>query len=474
MDFGVLPPEVNSARMYAGPGSGSMVAAAAAWDRLAAELQSTAASYRSIISGLTSGWLGPSSAAMAAAVAPYEAWMGATAVQAEQTASQARAAAAAYETAFAATVPPALVAANRSQLAALLATNIFGQNTAAIAATEAAYADMWAQDAAAMYGYAAQSAAATRMTAFSAPPPTTDHDGLEAQAAAAAQAGGAAAGNTAQSVLTQMIATVPTALDGVASPAAATGPLLSALTALNNVTAQLSALIPISSSPLATQISTFFGNIAGKFILPANDALINVIMGMVIFQKLFHPAGLAGALEGLLPQLGAGLGEAGALGAAHLGTAASAVSVGAGRAGLVGALSVPPSWAGATPAIRMLASALPGTSLGAAPTVLEASPVGLFSQLGLASLAGGALGGAAAQVGAAGARKVTTKPAQLERVVAELSQQQDNPAVQHWHTDSAGLESLLAELSHKPGIHAVHVSKGDHGKPTFDTRRNKL
>ena len=46
------------------------------------------------------------------------------------------------------TVPPAVVAANRAQLATLVATNVFGQNTPAIAATEAQYAEMWAQDAA--------------------------------------------------------------------------------------------------------------------------------------------------------------------------------------------------------------------------------------------------------------------------------------------------------------------------------------
>lgn len=48
MDFGVLPPEINSGRMYAGPGSGPMMAAAAAWDSLAAELGLAAAA---------TGWL---------------------------------------------------------------------------------------------------------------------------------------------------------------------------------------------------------------------------------------------------------------------------------------------------------------------------------------------------------------------------------------------------------------------------------
>ena len=141
IDFGALPPEINSGRMYAGPGAGSMLAAAAAWNGLAAELGSAASSYGSVISALTGGpWVGPSSTAMAAAVAPYVAWMRATAGQAELAATQAQAAAAAYAAAFAATVSPPEIAANRAQLMTLVATNLFGQNTPAIAATEVANA----------------------------------------------------------------------------------------------------------------------------------------------------------------------------------------------------------------------------------------------------------------------------------------------------------------------------------------------
>ena len=184
MDFGALPPEINSARMYAGPGPESMLAAAAAWNGLAGELHSAAASYGSVISELTSGsWLGPSSTAMAAAAEPYVTWMSATAGQAELAATQAQAAAGAYETAFAMTVPLPVIAANRTQLASLTATNIFGQNTPAIATTEAQYGEMWAQDAAAMYGYAANSAATTaKVTPFTAAPQTTNAAGLAAQA----------------------------------------------------------------------------------------------------------------------------------------------------------------------------------------------------------------------------------------------------------------------------------------------------
>ncbi|HWS91813.1 MAG TPA: PPE family protein, partial [Mycobacterium sp.] len=171
MSYAAFPPEFNSGRMYAGPGSGSMRAAAAAWEGLASEIQSTVSSYSSVIDSLTSGsWLGPSSLNMAAAVTPYLTWMQGTAAQAAEAATQATAAATAYETAFAAHVPPEEIAANRSLLAQLVATNVFGQNTPAIATTEIQYAEMWAQDALAMDSYAGSSAAASRVSPFTAAP----------------------------------------------------------------------------------------------------------------------------------------------------------------------------------------------------------------------------------------------------------------------------------------------------------------
>src|SRR5438552_3637171 len=107
MNFAMLPPEVNSARMYAGAGQGPMLAAAATWDGLAAELQAGAASFGSLTSGLASEWWqGSASVAMAAAAAPYLDWLGTAAHQAEQVAGQARAVATAFESALAATVHP--------------------------------------------------------------------------------------------------------------------------------------------------------------------------------------------------------------------------------------------------------------------------------------------------------------------------------------------------------------------------------
>src|ERR1700691_6352498 len=199
--------------MYAGAGSGSLVAGAAAWEGLASELGSAATSYRAVVSDLTAGpWVGPSSLSMAAAATPYVAWMSTTATQAEQTASQLTSAIAAYEAAFTATVPPPVIVANRSLLAMLVATNILGQNTPAIAATEAKYAEMWAQDAAAMYGYAGASAAATTVTPFNPPPQTTNPAGTGTQAAAVTQAAASPAG-AAQNVLSQ----VPNSLQSLAT-----------------------------------------------------------------------------------------------------------------------------------------------------------------------------------------------------------------------------------------------------------------
>lgn len=177
MDFGLLPQEINSIRMYTGPGAAPILAAAS-WDAVAAELESTAGSYSSVISWLTDAmWWGPSSTSMSAAVMPYVGWLRLGAKAAEQTATQAYAAVAAYEAAFSMTVPPPVIAQNRALLMALIATNFFGQNGPAIAATEAHYAEMWAQDAAAMYGYAGSSESASTLASFSEPQQSTNPDG---------------------------------------------------------------------------------------------------------------------------------------------------------------------------------------------------------------------------------------------------------------------------------------------------------
>ena len=158
MSFSLIPPEINSALMYQGAGSGPLLEAATAWDGLAADLEATATQYQTAITNLTTGtWLGPSSAHMAAAAEPYIAWLQSTAAEAAQTGAQAKAAAGAYQTAYASMVPPPLITANRAELTTLVSNNFLGQNTGAIAQNEAEYLDMWIQDALGMDTYQANS-----------------------------------------------------------------------------------------------------------------------------------------------------------------------------------------------------------------------------------------------------------------------------------------------------------------------------
>jgi PPE-repeat protein len=212
MDFALRCPEVNSGLMYTGPGSGPMLAAAAGWDAVAAQLESTAAGYSSTLSGLTGlAWSGPSEMRMTAAAAPYVAWLHASAAQAAQTAAKAYGAAAAYEAAYAMTVPPWVIAANRAQLMALIATNFFGQNTAAIAACEARYMAMWAQDATAMYTYAADSSTLSTLTSYNDPPQTTNQAEQGTQARAMAQTAANTSTAHAQAAVQQLSMTNATA-----------------------------------------------------------------------------------------------------------------------------------------------------------------------------------------------------------------------------------------------------------------------
>jgi PPE-repeat protein len=377
MDFGIYPPEINSGRMYTGPGSGPMMAAAQAWGSLADELYTAASGYQSVVSELTDGvWSGPSSAAMGAAAASYVEWLGATAAQAEETAAQARAAAAGYAAAFAMTVPPPEIAANRSLLAVLVATNFLGQNTPAIAATETLYAEMWAQDALAMYGYAGSSAAATLLTPFTSPHQNTDPGGTASQAAAVSQASGTAAGNVQGT-----ISTVPQALSAATAPAQ-TDPL-----------STLSNLISVFLSA-PTDLVTLFG------IIPA-DALSGPVdfpiayLGTISGQNTDN---IVSGWKGTEPWPGPGDAPVQPFPATLQNLSPGAVpaptmSAALGEANMVGGLSVPSNWTVAAPEIRSVALESPLTTPAAAAAPLEAGTASSFNQMGLAGMAGQAMAG---------------------------------------------------------------------------------
>ncbi|HEX4390909.1 MAG TPA: PPE family protein [Mycobacterium sp.] len=352
LDFGALPPEINSARMYMGPGSSSFQVAASAWNGLAAELQSAAQGYETTITQLASDeWNGPASAAMTSAAQPYITWMQETAAQAEQAATQAQAAAAAYEQAFATTVAPPVVAANRAESAAAVQANVFGQYTALIAQLEAQYGQMWAQDAAAMYGYAGQSASAAQVTPFATPTSTTNPGGTATQAAAVSQATGTSAASSSQSILQQLTSSMPSSLQSLASPAA-TSAATSTETPFQSLFALLfgTTVLPTNLSALVTDYSPY----ASLFYNTEGLPYFSVGMGNFGVQIAKSagmlggaaPAAAAPALHGL-GGLGGALGGGGAAGA---GAAAHSVSAISGGAGSVGRLAVPASWVGGAPA----------------------------------------------------------------------------------------------------------------------------
>jgi PPE-repeat protein len=360
MDFGALPPEVNSGRMYVGPGPATLLAASAVWQGLAADLHSAASSYQSVVSGLTDeSWVGPSSMSMLAAITPYLQWMRTAAAQCEEAATRATAAAAAYETAFAMTVPPPTVVANRIRLATLIATNSLGQNTPAIAATEAEYSEMWVQDATAMYDYAVSSATASAFKTFMSPPQTTNPSGPAVQAGTVIRAASA----KAQTTSAQLISSVPQALQNLATPGA-------------------SGTARISHAAMGSAAS-----------LGSSAASAPVGLGSASAGFGAYAGGLGFDSYGLSPDFhGAGS----ILGAE--GSADGAASAGLGHADLLGTVSVPPSWADAlsvdTPAPVLDANVMPG-GWGAMPS----TGTGPVFKPPLGAMAGHEAGGAVRRVG---------------------------------------------------------------------------
>ena len=335
MDYGALPPEINSGRMYSGPGSMPMRAASAAWNLLAAELESAATQYQSTIDILDDEWLGPTSATMAAAVDPYIAWMTATGALAGQTAAQASDAATAYEAAFAMTVPPMEVAANRAQLAMLVATNVIGQNTPAIAVNEAMYGEMWAQDAAAMYGYAGSSAAASAVKPFTQAPETSNPAAQATQGSAVSQANSASTGAGVQSQLQQITSSIPGSLKQLTSPMSA---------AAANPQGWLGQFLDFLDGADGNSLGTFL-----------NSSLVNgFVSGSYVSPAIVTPAITSGLadINSLNPAVESAPGGTGVTGyiappapvPAPAAMPNVGVSVNTSGSTLVGRLSVPPAW----------------------------------------------------------------------------------------------------------------------------------
>lgn len=376
MSFAAFPPEINSGLLYAGAGAGPLMAAATAWNNLAAELSSTAAQYESIITALTTDqWTGAGSTAAATAAQPYVSWLSSTAAAAETAGAQAMASAASYEAAFAGVVPPPVIAANRAQLAALVATNFLGINTPAIMATEAHYAEMWVQDASTMYAYQAAAAVAGILDPLVPASPTTNPGaaGIQGAATSAAAAVGPA------DALTDVVSGLQSELSNLLGGSGAIGNgIFNALPP--NVQDLVMALDGFIGTPFMFNGIQQVGVTASWMTM---NAIPNVILGAHTAAGLAAAAPAeAAAVEGAA---GAAAGVAGEV--APVGAAASL-----GEASLVGSLSVPASWASAAPAVSAATAAagsgwtVPGEA--AAPGVMAGMPGMASAAKGSAALAG--------------------------------------------------------------------------------------
>jgi len=380
LDFAALPPEINSGLMYAGAGSGPLMAAATAWSNLAAELSTTASSWESIVGTLTGEqWTGAGSAAAAAAAQPYISWLTTTSAAAEQAGAQASAAAAAYEAAFAGTIPPAVIAANRSLLAALVATNFLGINTPAIMATEAQYMEMWVQDALTMYTYAASAAASSVLQPLTPASPTASPAAAATQGAAVSTALASAQSNSAatglggllanfgsQSFGTEIWNAFSTAFPGPAEVLSAADGLFGTLFNFNFV------------QQVGVTAAWFVGNTIPTAVSYIHTAAVASVPAAAAATSDVAPA--AGAIAGAEGALASSVAPTGVGGA---------LTAGLGEASSVGGLSVPASWSAATPATLASSTApLEGSGWTAAT---DAEPVAAMPGMpGMAAAAKGA------------------------------------------------------------------------------------
>ncbi|MGB7112230.1 MAG: PPE family protein [Mycobacterium sp.] len=385
MSFMMFPPEINSGLMYSGAGSAPLMAAASAWDELAADLEATAASYQTVIGQLTgSTWLGPTSARMAAATAPFVDWLAGTAGQAAETGAQAKLAAAAYEGAFSATVPPAVVAANRSLLAALVATNFLGQNTPAIAATEAQYMEMWFQDGLTMDTYATTSQQAVVLPQQT-PAPTTSDGGTSANTAAAAQSttnsasGIGSLGTDLGSLLTNGLTNV---LGDLGVPTSLSSPIVSALTS-TGLGSTTSSILPIqgvyyatmfASMPAKMLISMSNSMSASQAMQAGNQAMLADVSSLVDAKMKAMLASISGQMRGF----------------------GSTISAQLASAHKLGGLSIPNGWAQAAPEMTRAAPVLPATSISPA-NASAGLPNSPFTQALMGAMNGRGMGTQAAK-----------------------------------------------------------------------------
>jgi PPE-repeat protein len=378
IDFSAFPPDINSALMYSGAGSGPLLAAATAYANLAAEVSATANQWESIISLLTTEqWTGTGAAAAASAAQPIVTYLTETAATLEQASTAATTSAAAYEAAFAATIPPPVIAANESATATAIATNFMGVNSAIIAALQAEYEEFWVQDATAMTTYSAASLTAGTLTPVT-PLTTAVNPGLQAVEAPAA------------------VTAAPLAA-AAALPFQSTGLLQSVDGALGT---------PAIFNSINGAVNTaawFVGNT-----IPTAVSLGHTLAGAAVpaaaVGDVVPDAGAAGVVEGTMvrsvtPMAGLGYG--------------GAASAGMGESALVGKLAVPATWSAAAPTAELASATAPLGGSGWTVAAEEAGAGGMGAP-GMPGMVGGA---GAKGAGAFAGPRYGTKPIVMPKSV---------------------------------------------------------
>jgi PPE-repeat protein len=378
IDFSALPPDVNSALMYSGAGSGPLLAAATAYANLAAEVSATANQWESVISSLTTQqWTGTGAAAAAAAAQPIVTYLTETAATLEQASTQATASAAAYEAAFAATIPPPLIAANESATATAIATNFMGVNSAIIAALQAEYQEFWVQDATAMTAYSAASLTSGTLTPVTPLTTGVSHPGLQSLA-------------TTNAVAQQ------------AAPLAA---------------------IPVQNTSLLNSVDSFLGtpsvenaingtvNTAAWFVgntIPTAVSLGHTLAGATVpalaVGDVVPDGSAAGVVEGTMVRSVTPMGGMGFGGGAMAGV---------GEATTVGKLSVPATWSAAAPTAELASATAPLGGSGWTSAVDEVGAGGMGAP-GMPGMVGGA---GAKGAGAFAGPRYGTKPIVMPKSV---------------------------------------------------------
>jgi PPE-repeat protein len=247
-----------------------------------------------------------------------------------------------------------------------------------------------------MYGYAGAATAASQLTAFTTPPPTTNDTGQASQSAAAANSAADSTTTSLEAWLTQLnteLTQVGTQLTTLNSEFTSLFPPAAGLTGLPTSVTNGITVLEKAITTFTSTVSTFgsgpwspFG-VAGLFKnwWQVSISIPSLGTGIQGIAPLLNPKPIVGALSPLL--------HSGLLSGSY--ASENLVSAAAGRAGTIGALSVPQNWASAVPAVRTVAAEMDATALDAAPEMATIAQPGMFGETALASLAGRAIGGTA-------------------------------------------------------------------------------